>query len=145
MTVSHALGAIARRADDYLRAADPGGELAGSARRYVDDSRRWRPARYADVCPAMAKAEASLKASAPRLAARLNRLLIARHLADFELQASAAVLPETVCALYPPQLERLLRQLRELDDSYYDLGNDSFLKDLAIDRKSTRLNSSHYS
>lgn len=61
-----------------------------------------------------------------------NKFILLHLLADFVETGGRYALPRSIVVLYERELERILFQTESFDDRYFDVGNDEFLKDLAI-------------
>jgi hypothetical protein len=88
--------------------------------------------KYTWVAPAILRRNREISQCAPELLADYNRYILVSYLATFTLEDARYRLPASVCALYGPELARILRQLQTLDDDFFNLSNDRFRKDLAI-------------
>ncbi len=62
----------------------------------------------------------------------LNKLVLIRMMEDWNPDRSPVKLPPSITGLYPGQFERILDQMAENEDGYYDLSNDPFMKDMGI-------------
>jgi len=86
---------------------------------------------YSRLPPALVRAERSLD-RAGRDVASANRMLCHSLLAAFRTGDSPWRLSGVFDALYQVQLRRIESALENKDDTYFSLGHDPFLKDLAI-------------
>ena len=91
-----------------------------------------RRAKYGKVNPELAARYAELHEQSPRLAFLFNKFLICSLAADFTVSRSPYKIPPSVERLYLKEIRRIADQLDRFELSFYDLGRDEFLKDLAI-------------
>ena len=61
-----------------------------------------------------------------------NRYVLLHFLSSFSIDAGRYQLPNSVRRLYPRDIRRIIDQVESLEDSFFDIENDLFLKDLAI-------------
>ncbi len=90
------------------------------------------PAKYTVVPGPIAKGNELLANAGPRPRQAYNKYVLLKCIADFSLSHSRYRLPDSVTFLYERELSRILRQADSVRGAYFAIGNDSFLKDLAI-------------
>lgn len=90
------------------------------------------PAKYTLVPGPVAKGNELLASAGTVAQQAYNKFVLLRCLADFSLSHSHYRLPDSVTCLYERELSRILRQADSVRGAYFAIGNDSFLKDLAI-------------
>ncbi|MGF1630376.1 MAG: hypothetical protein ACFCUT_12960 [Kiloniellaceae bacterium] len=73
-----------------------------------------------------------LKERHPDLLADYNRYVLLSFMSSFSLDGSRYRLPASVAQLYIRELERIFLQAETFEDSFFDVSDDGFLKDLAI-------------
>jgi len=61
-----------------------------------------------------------------------NKYVLLYFISTFSPDKGRYALPPSIVTLYPREIKRILRQTDSLEDSFFDLSNDLFLKDLAI-------------
>lgn len=87
---------------------------------------------YGRLNPGLHASEAQFQDGGANLVALFNRYLALSLLHTFDPLAGSCRLPASVVLLYERDLVRIERQLDEQPDEFYRLGNDAFVKDLAI-------------
>ena len=98
----------------------------------LDYDLRTSQQRYTWVPDEVAHSNAALrKAGSPHLH-DYNRYVLLYFLSKFSIDAGRYQLPDSVRRLYPRDIRRILDQIEALEDSFFDIENDHFLKDLAI-------------
>ena len=113
--------------------------LHGRLREWLPDSSfsldydlRTSQQRYTWVPDEVARSNAALrKAGSPHLH-DYNRYVLLYFLSTFSVDASRYQLPDSVRRLYPRDIRRILDQIDSFEDSFFDIENDHFLKDLGI-------------
>ena len=115
-----------QRLHDRLRAQLP------DARFDLDYDLRSPQQRYTWVPDEIARSNAALReARSPHLH-DYNRYVLLYFLSKFSIDAGRYQLPTSVRQLYPRDIQRILDQTESFEDSFFDIDNDHFLKDLAI-------------
>ena len=94
--------------------------------------RNGRPDSYTWVPDNIAGANRLLREKHAELQADFNRYVLLRALTDFSLEDGSYRLPASIASLYMREFERILHQIETFDDTFFDLANDEYLKDLAI-------------
>lgn len=93
---------------------------------------RGQPAPYKAVAAPLLAAWRALAARDAAAAAEALRGVTASLLERFSLADARVALPDSVRSLYPRELERIGRRLREPDAAYYDFAADPYAKDFAL-------------
>jgi hypothetical protein len=90
------------------------------------------PERYTWVPEEVARVNTALRATGASAVHSYNRYVLLNLIAAFSLSDSRYRLPHSIIALYDRELWRIFRQTDSLEDKFFDIANDAYLKDLAI-------------
>ena len=90
------------------------------------------PDSYTWVPVEIVRANAELRATGASVLHDYNRYVLLSFIATFSLNDSRYRLPPSIARLYERELRRILRQIETLEDGFFDIANDAFVKDLAV-------------
>ncbi len=123
-------GVSRKRADILAQIAILGQQLDPD--RYVDDFSFSGSAGYGNIKHQAIIRERELEASGDKVRLLYNQYLVVSLLEDFDPAAGHCLLPDSVAALYPRELKRIMSQLDTCESRFFRFECDAFVKDLSI-------------